>query len=504
MSSAGAMPPLGSDDPGPLSELNAADLNARLKGATDERDSVTPTITATTTDLTTQETATTPAKVRVVPPTSSVIDGSLRRNFSWTFVGNVVYSACQAGILMLLAKIGNPEMVGKYGLAMAIATPVLALSSLQLRAVLTTDVKEKIPFGEYLGFRLATTLLSLLVITGIAVFSKRESMLVITIMGISQGIEMLADLYWGRMQFVDNMDRIAKSQILRGVLGLVALAAGVYLTHGLLWGVIGLTVGRAAVLLFYDMSKRVQLLPRESVDTTEEHAILSAGTETLKPRWTAAAQSELFRTSITLGVIAMLVSLLPNIPRYFLVGSMGERALGMFTATAFLVSTGNLFMTALGQAAFVRLARLCGAGDVAGFNRLLIRLLGIALLIGVGGVAVALIAGKFLLTLLYRPEYAEHTDLLAAMMVAGALTYVAAMLASAVTSARSFKPQIPVLAAAASAGAISSYFLIHAYGLLGAGFAVVTTSAVLCTGHGILLLRVRKNMAAAAAAASAA
>ena len=122
---------------------------------------------------------------------------------------------------MLLAKLGNPEMVGKYGLAMAIATPVLALSSLQLRAVLTTDVKEKIPFGEYLGFRLATTLLSLLVITGIAVFSKRESMLVIIIMGISQGIEMVADLYWGRMQFVDNMDRIAKSQILRGVLGLV-------------------------------------------------------------------------------------------------------------------------------------------------------------------------------------------------------------------------------------------------------------------------------------------
>jgi O-antigen/teichoic acid export membrane protein len=127
-------------------------------------------------------------------------------------------------------------------------------------------------------------------------------------------------------------------------------------------------------------------------------------------------------------------------------------------------------------------------------------LLGIALLIGIGGVAVALVAGKFLLTLLYRPEYADHTDLLATMMVAGALTYVASMLASAVTSARSFKPQIPVLAAAASAGAISSYFLIHAYGLLGAGFAVVTTSAVLCAGHGILLLRVRRNMVAAATA----
>src|SRR3984957_291041 len=63
---------------------------------------------------------------------------SLRWNFSWTFVGNIIYSACQWAILVVLAKIGNAEMVGQYGLAMAVATPILALSSLQLRAVVTT------------------------------------------------------------------------------------------------------------------------------------------------------------------------------------------------------------------------------------------------------------------------------------------------------------------------------------------------------------------------------
>jgi O-antigen/teichoic acid export membrane protein len=370
----------------------------------------------------------------------------------------------------------------------------LALSSLQLRAVLTTDVKEKIAFGEYLGFRLLTTALSLVVISGIALRSRRESMLVIVVMGVSQGIEMVSDLYYGRMQFHDNMDRIAKSMITRGILGLAAMGAGVYLTHRVIWGVLGLTVARAAVLLGYDITKRTQLLPRRTSDGAEAERILSAETSMLQPRWSVAAQSELFRTSITLGVIAMLVSLLPNIPRYFLVGSLGERALGIFTATAFLVSTGNLIMTAMGQAAFVRLAKLYGARDAAGFNKLLIRLLSIAVLLGVGGVGVALVFGHLLLTLIYRPEYAEHTDLLVAMMIAGALTYVASVLASAVTSARSFKPQIPVLASAASAGAISSWLLIHPYGLLGAGLAVVTTSAVLCTGHAILLLRVRKSM----------
>ena len=63
------------------------------------------------------------------PPKVAVRASSLRSNFSWTFVGNVVYSACQWGMLVLLAKIGNPQMVGQYGLGMAIATPVLAEES---------------------------------------------------------------------------------------------------------------------------------------------------------------------------------------------------------------------------------------------------------------------------------------------------------------------------------------------------------------------------------------
>lgn len=489
MSTMGATPP-------PLSTSTTdsmTDVAGMARAAAEKRDYVTPTITAA---------SSLPTSASAPKSRFGIREGSLSWNFSWTFVGNVVYSACQWGILVLLAKIGNPEMVGKYGLAMAIATPVLALSSLQLRAVLTTDVKEKVHFGEYLGFRLLTTVLSLVVIAGIALRSPRGSMAVIVVLGVAQAIENLSDLYWGRMQFYDNMDRIAKSMIVRGVLGLAAMGAGVYLTHQVFWGVVGLTLARAAVLLGYDITKRTQLVPRNVLSPSEAKRILASGYEQLRPRWSAAVQSELFRTSITLGVIAMLVSLLPNIPRYFLVGSLGERALGIFTATAFLVSTGNLIMTAMGQAAFVRLAKLCGAGDVAGFNKLLVRLLGIALLLGVGGIGVAVLFGHLLLTIIYRPEYAEHTNLLVVMMVAGALTYVDSVLASAVTSARSFTPQIPVLAAAVSAGAISSYLFIHSYGLLGAGLAVVTASMVLFAGHGILLLRVRKNMMQAAASAA--
>ncbi len=427
-----------------------------------------------------------PGPAAAKPQKVTTREGSLRWNFSWTFVGNVVYSACQWGTLVLLAKLGNPQMVGQYGLGMAVATPVLAFSSLQLRAILTTDVSERVHFGEYLGFRVLTTFLALLVIAGIA-FRSGHAIPVIVAIGIAQAIEMVSDLYWGRMQFHDHMDRIAKSMIVRAVLGLAAMAAGVYWTHSVLWGVVGLIFARAAVLLAYDMSKRAQLSARMMSVPMGSTQLLPAGSELLRPRWSAAVQTQLLRTSITLGVIAMLVSLLPNLPRYFIVGSQGEHALGIFTATAFLVSSGNLIVTALGQSAFVPLAKYYASGNLRRFKLLLAKLLGIGALLGLGGVAVSMVFGKILLTLLYRPEYAEHTDLLVAMMIGGGLSYLSGLMGTAVTATRCFGQQIPLLVIAVGSTALASKFLIPSHGLLGAALAVIITSAVMCVGECILL-----------------
>jgi O-antigen/teichoic acid export membrane protein len=429
---------------------------------------------------------------------------SLRWNFSWTFVGNVIYSGCQWCMLVVLAKLGSPTIVGQYGLALAIATPVYALSTLQLRAVLTTDVHERIHFGEYLGFRLLTTILSMLVIAGAAfgMHYSPQATLVVLIIGLAQGLEIVSDLYYAKMQFHEHMDRIAKSMIVRGVIGLAAMGAGVYFFGSIIWGAIGLVLARAIVVVAYDIRKRTHFDPHSISEMQESVEVMAARDQSLRPRWNRAVQVELFRTSIILGVIAFLVSLLPSIPRYFIAGSIGERQLGIFTATAFLVSTGNLIITAMGQSAFVRLAKLYGTGEIRRFNSLLLKLVGIAAVLGFAGIGVAVFFGHFLLLHLYRPEYAEHTDVLVAMMVGGAMSYIAAQMASAITSARCFAPQIPVLACSVAAATLASLFLVKSHGILGAAYSVIITSAVLLIGEIVLLTFVLRKRQRAILAAS--
>src|SRR5947209_14419504 len=98
---------------------------------------------------------------RGAPPRAAL---SLRANFSWTFIGNIVYAGCQWAMLVVLAKLGSPELVGRFALGFAVTAPVVMLTNLQLRGVQATDARQEHRFGEYLALRLVAAPLSLAIV----------------------------------------------------------------------------------------------------------------------------------------------------------------------------------------------------------------------------------------------------------------------------------------------------------------------------------------------------
>src|SRR5687767_5255962 len=106
-----------------------------------------------------------------VAPGVSPAAPSLRRNFLLTLSGNVVYAACQWGILVVLAKLTNPESVGQFVLGIAVASPIFLLANLQLGAVQATDAKRQTTFATYLRLRLLTTAAASAVLLGVVAVS---------------------------------------------------------------------------------------------------------------------------------------------------------------------------------------------------------------------------------------------------------------------------------------------------------------------------------------------
>jgi O-antigen/teichoic acid export membrane protein len=441
-----------------------------------------------------------PALVLTQAPPSRGL--SLRANFAWTFAGNIVYSGCQWGGLVVLAKLGTPELVGQYSLGLAIAMPVIMFAMLQLRPVIASDVREEYKFGEYLGFRIVTTMVASVVILAIPLVLRSGPMLTVLIflVGLSQATEAISDVYYARLQSIHRMDRIAKSQIIRGPLSLLVMGSAIYLTGQVVWGVAGLVLVRAMVLVCYDL--RVQTQSPEPLLGNGDYQELQKLRELLRPLWDLRKMGKILWISLPLGLVALLLNLNTNIPRYFIQWRLGAHELGIFAAIAFLMSAGNLLVNALAQAVFVRFARSYADGHRSDFLSVLLKLVGVGTVLGAGGVLGAWIAGPELLRILYRPEYASHSGLLIWFMLAAWIGYMGQFLGTAITAARFFVHQIPLNAAVALAIAAGSYFLVPRLGLTGGVLAIVMGGTVQLLGSiGLLVygLRTKRTYQAAGA-----
>ncbi|MEY2912021.1 MAG: hypothetical protein RLZZ184_1330 [Cyanobacteriota bacterium] len=402
---------------------------------------------------------------------------TLRRNFSWTFIGNLIYSGCQWGMLVVLAKLGNPEMVGTFTLGLAVTAPVMMFSNLQLRDIQTTDAKNHYLFNDYLGLRLITTGLALPIILWITLATgyKGETAIVIILIGFAKGLESISDVFYGLLQKHEKMDRMAVSVMMKGPLSLLMLSIGTYISGSIIWGVLGLVIAWACILLIWDIPSYRWLINKF---TSEGEIPDSLEGRTAKPRWQLGTIRKLIWLSLPLGLVMMLISLNANIPRYFLEHSLGKKELGVFAALAYLIVAGNMVVSALGSAARPRLAKYYAGGNVSAYQKLLFQLVAIACLLGLSGILVAWVAGGQILTIVYQPEYAKYTELLIWLMVTAGIGYVSSFLGEGMTAARYFRTQIPLFIVVTSTSAIASFWFIPKNGLKGAAIALMIAEIV--------------------------
>ena len=410
---------------------------------------------------------------------------TLRRNFSWTFTGNLIYAASQWGMLVVLAKLGSPEMVGQFTLGLAVTAPVIMFTNLQLRGVQATDAKGDYVFSDYLGLRLIGTGLALLIIAGITLKAgyRLETSLVILAIALAKAFESITDVFNGLIQQHERMDRIAIALMIKGPLSLLLLAIGVSLTGSVVGGAIGLAIAWGLVLFGWDI-RNVRLILNNSSHQREGKDLLVADPEpeksqnSLYPRWHIKTLSKLVWLALPLGIVMMLLSLNTNIPRYFIERYLGERELGIFAAISYLMVAGQIVVSSLAESASPRLAKYYAAGNSTAFRTLLLKLVGVGLMLGTAGVFVAVVAGKPILTLLYTPEYAERADLFAWLMVAAGMGYVSSFLGYGMTAARYFRVQMPLFVLVTGSCAIACFWLIPTQGVRGAAIALIVGAIV--------------------------
>jgi O-antigen/teichoic acid export membrane protein len=396
---------------------------------------------------------------------------SLRRNFSWALFGNLVYSACNWAMILVIAKLGKPEMVGQYAIGQAVTSPIILLARLQLRYLQVTDTSRDYQFLDYLGLRLITLVLAMLAITGITWWGYQgATVAVILAVGLLGSVESISDIFYGLMQKNEKMDIIALSMASRGILWLVAMAVTIHFTRNVIWGLVGASLVSLAVLVMFDVPNAVGVLRMGA--TIGKHDSIPISLVLKK-------QARLALLSAPIGITVMLNSYTSAVPRYFLMEHIGEYGLGIFAAVASLLGIGERVTGSLGQSACPRLARLYASASRKGFTSLLWKVVGISVLVGALPLAAAIVAGEGILTVLFKPEYAREDEVLIWLLASGVLHCVTSGLGVGLTAARRFKLQVPMSAIGLGTAALTNWLLIPGEGLRGAAISAFITSTCL-------------------------
>ena len=420
---------------------------------------------------------------------------SLCADFSWTFVGNAVYAAGQFAMLTLLTKLLRPEFVGQYALGLALIYPLMMLTNMQLRSVMNSAGVQRADFGNFLSLRLLMTTVALaiaFVITQVLRYG-RELTEVVLMVGCAYGLETISDVFYARLQLHDRMAEIAKSMMIRALLSVLGMGVAVYLSGSLLWGILAVVIARCIVLLGYDISQRTQNLERESGPFSNN--------KVLAPRFDPKEQLGLLRHGLPLGIVVLLTTLSSSLPNFFIKHGLTERDLGIFSVISLTISVGNMAVVSLGQAAFTRLARSYFHRNAAEFDALLGKLLLAGAAIGGVGMIVSQFAGREILTMIFRPEYAERADLLPWIMAAGAILFMAQFVGFGLTAAGYYYAQVlPNVLATVSLVATCNW-LIARHGLFGVILSMLIAALVqLITSAIVLIVETRKHFSAAVAA----
>src|ERR1700722_5164828 len=141
---------------------------------------------------------------------------SLRVGFSWSFVGWVGYAGCQWLMLSVMAKLGNPTVVGQFAFALALSAPMFMFTNLNLRVVQSTDALSEYKFSDYATLRLlgSSVALSVIVATSFFLGVPGTAGVVLLLVALFKFLESFGDLVAGLMQKFEKLDRGAIALLL--------------------------------------------------------------------------------------------------------------------------------------------------------------------------------------------------------------------------------------------------------------------------------------------------
>ncbi|MGO2860443.1 MAG: lipopolysaccharide biosynthesis protein [Brevibacterium sp.] len=316
---------------------------------------------------------------------------SPRSSFAVVTFGNVAVAGAQWYLVWLFAQQSGPIAVGHYSTLIAMMTPVFIATQLGLRNLFVT-LQQTVRWRIYLGCRLSTVGLSILIITGLVIFGPAQihSALAFPLLMIKVS-DSIGDLFYARLQKTERL--FTFGLILLGVatvsaitVTVVILSTGSVVTA--LWSAAVVSAAGTVVTIWVASAK-----PPETPEAIESRTSVR----------------EEIRALITAGVPMSLMqgvySLLSYVPLAVVAWFGSPSDVGRYASAAYLVVFANLVGASIETVVLPAFRTIHDGDGPVVLRRRVKRLCAIALTSLVPFVVLALFIGPWLLSTIYGADF---------------------------------------------------------------------------------------------------
>lgn len=385
----------------------------------------------------------------------------LKAGVSVTLLANIVFALSQWIIIAGLNYTNKTDVVGQYAYAIAIAGLFLTIGQLGLRPYLLSSVINSIEVNYVFQVRLISSLLAFLSLIFFSYFYIESLYFwLILVLGIAKVFENLSDICQGYFQRNFNIQQIVYSRIFRSIISPVLFLMLFYYTGNVVIASVGILLSLISTFYFFDQKALLQesIVWRSLIPLSEFKSIAVK--------------------AFPMGVAAVLVILVVNIPLFVLKENVPDQVIGTYASIFYFVTAGSLILQSAMQVISPIITHHLKQSSIEAVRTLVMKSYFMAAIFGGGGIVLACIFGTYVLTLVYGDGFSNSGDLLMIAAFINLSLSFQAVGGVSLTSFGEFKYQMYCMFFTIPICYFSSAFFIPLMGVQGALWSGVLSSFI--------------------------
>lgn len=384
---------------------------------------------------------------------------------------NILFGFTQFLIIISLNKFGGLEEVGQYTLALGIVAPIAVLLNMGLRIHYNTN-KDNDGYKNYEIIRFVSSglLIIFAIIICLLLNYELSTSLIILLVASLKSIESILELNYGFLQKKELHNLIAKSKNIRSISLILWILLCFFVLNGnLIVLLTGLILFNITFYLVFDLKYLYKLKDNYKVSIS--------------------IMKKIVFTSLPLAIATTIDTLNINIQRVFLNYYVGIEEVGIYASITTMMVTGQLIMASVMTYFLPKLNQLIIAKNFKKFKNLLIILVIIASIIGLFIIAIVMLYGQWLLSIIFTEQYIPYKNLAVLIMFVGMFWYVAGALNLAVVALNEYRKQMIAIILSFLAMLLTTVITINDLELYGAAFGLIIGMIIRIIAFTMIIVR---------------